>query len=352
MEKEIYDSMNDYNLSPIDFITLMFERTDEDGILYIPGWHYDWPGWMHNASGSTDENDSYRCRVNWNLDKYEKLIKQFDAVYNALEKIAPYWEELEEDSLETAKQVLQDGELVEVWQKYVRRLHVCNLDPERLLDIEERWETVEGVKCVARNILGGKEIEEYEKQILLEDVDIKVTEKEKKYYNQYIEKLRKSAEERFGNGICAFDLVYRGRRLCRLLNLGAPKIIINHEAQTLAAAMLLHQYGISREVVDNSIRLRLEMLEMLGEDELDELYRPRKMNGRKSLAPLFVYEIISKKSNSKHHLRQQDILKELEKYPYEISLERKAIGRMIQNLVDSQYGIYSDKTGVWMDKEE
>ena len=40
-------------------------------------------------------------------------------------------------------------------------------------------------------------------------------------------------------------------------------------------------------------------------------------------------------------------LKELEKYPYEISLERKALGRMIQNLVDSQYGIYSDKTGVW-----
>ena len=37
MEKEIYDSMGDSNLSPADFITLMFERTDEDGILYIPG---------------------------------------------------------------------------------------------------------------------------------------------------------------------------------------------------------------------------------------------------------------------------------------------------------------------------
>ena len=81
------------------------------------------------------------------------------------------------------------------------------------------------------------------------------------------------------------------------------------------------------------------------------MYRPRKMYGRKSLAPLFVYEILSKKSNSKKHLRQQDILKELEKYPYEISLERKAVGRIIQNLVDSQYGIYSDKTGVWLDKE-
>ena len=49
MEKEIYDSMSDSNLSPADFITLMFERTDEDGILYIPGWHYDRPGWLHNV---------------------------------------------------------------------------------------------------------------------------------------------------------------------------------------------------------------------------------------------------------------------------------------------------------------
>jgi hypothetical protein len=90
----------------------------------------------------------------------------------------------------------------------------------------------------------------------------------------------------------------------------------------------------------------------MSDEELDELCRPQKANTRKSLAPLFVYEIISKNSSSKKHLRQQEILQELEKYPYEITLERKAVGRMIQNLVDSQYGIYSDKTGVWMEREE
>lgn len=37
MEEKIIDSMSEENLSPADFITLMFERTDEDGILYIPG---------------------------------------------------------------------------------------------------------------------------------------------------------------------------------------------------------------------------------------------------------------------------------------------------------------------------
>lgn len=351
MEEEIYDSMNDYNLDPSDFITLMFERTDEDGILYLPGWHYDWPGWMSGATGSTDENDSYRCLVDWNLSKYEKLLKQFDELYTAIQKIAPYWEDLEECfELEDMEKVLKDKSLVKVWQKYIQRLRIDNFDFERLRNIDERWETEERVKVIARDIVDGKPLEEFEKNILMEDVDTKVSEQDKKYYNNYIEALRKSAEERLGKGLCAYDLFYRSRRLCRFLNLGAPEILTKHEARTLAAAMLLHQHGISRGVVDNRIRIRLEMLEMMSDEELDELYRPRKMNGRKSLAPLFVYEILSQKSNSKKHLRQQDILKELEKYPYEISLERKAVGRIIRNLVDSQYGIYSDKTGVWMEK--
>ena len=63
MEEKVIDSMSETALTPADFITLMFERTDEDGVLYIPGWHYDGPGWMENVLGSTDENDSYRCRV-------------------------------------------------------------------------------------------------------------------------------------------------------------------------------------------------------------------------------------------------------------------------------------------------
>ena len=350
MEKEIYDSMKDCNISPADFITLMFERTDEDGVLYIPGWHYDRPGWESGTPGSTDENDSYRCQVDWNLEKYEKLLKQFDELYNAIKQIAPYWDLLEETL--NPEEVLKDKKLFEVWQNYIDRFGITGFDIERLWDIDERWNTEECVKSVANNILNGKVLEDFEKSILQEDVDTKVTAQEKQYYNQYLEYLYKVAEERVGKGLCAYDLVYRSRRLCRLFNIGAPEIIIHHEGKTLAAAMLLHKYGISREVVDNRIRMRLEMMEMMDEEQLDEMYRPRKMNGRKSLAPLFVYEIISRKSSSKKHLRQQEILRELEKYPYEITVERKAIGRIVQNLVDSQYGIFSDKTGVWMDKEE
>ena len=77
MEEKIIDSMSETALAPADFITLMFERTDEDGILYIPGWHYDRPGWESNAPGSTDIDNSYRCKIDWNVDKLEKISEQF-----------------------------------------------------------------------------------------------------------------------------------------------------------------------------------------------------------------------------------------------------------------------------------
>lgn len=350
MEVQIYDSMSDINLAPADFITLMFDRTDEDGILYIPGWHYDRPGWECGTPGSTDEYDSYRCCVDWNLAKYERLLKQFNELYSALLEMASYYDELDE-TLESAKKVLKKPELVKVWDIYIRQFDIGDIDYEKIVDINERCEQEAWVKQIARNIVEGKNLEGFEKEVLSDYIDIKITQQDIDYYNQYVSNVRMDVEQRIGKGLCEIDVILRAKRLYRLMSLRAPECIIYNEAKTLAAAMLLHQYGISREVVDNRIRLRLEMLEMMGDEELDELYRPRKMNGRKSLAPLFVYEILSKKSNSKKHLRQQDILKELEKYPYEISLERKAVGRMIQNLVDSQYGIYSDKTGVWMDKE-
>lgn len=70
-----------------------------------------------------------------------------------------------------------------------------------------------------------------------------------------------------------------------MFSLGAPKIIIYNEGRQLAAAIVLHEYGISREVVDNNIRLRLERMELMSDEELDELYRPQKTNTRKSMAP-------------------------------------------------------------------
>lgn len=77
----------DDNLTPVDYIRHIFDRTDMDGIAYIPGWHYDRPGWMTNAPGSTDENDGYCCRLNWSMRGRDYLVRLFNQLYADFGKI-------------------------------------------------------------------------------------------------------------------------------------------------------------------------------------------------------------------------------------------------------------------------
>ena len=44
------------------------------------------------------------------------------------------------------------------------------------------------------------------------------------------------------------------------------------------------------------------------DEEIDEFYRPQKSNNRKSLAPLYVYIILTKRSSPGKHLTQQQIM--------------------------------------------
>ena len=79
----------------------------------------------------------------------------------------------------------------------------------------------------------------------------------------------------------------------------------------------------------------------------------RKANGRKTLATLYVYQILKDNTNSRKHLRQQEIIDRLEEYPYELSLERKAVGRILHLLEDEdELDICLDKaTGAWYEKD-
>ena len=89
------------------------------------------------------------------------------------------------------------------------------------------------------------------------------------------------------------------------------------------------------------------------DEEIDELYRPKKMNNRKSLAPLFVYLVLRNESEKNKHLSQSEIIKALEEYPFEITIERKALSRILHSLHDSGIGIIStEKAGSWYDEDE
>lgn len=94
-------------------------------------------------------------------------------------------------------------------------------------------------------------------------------------------------------------------------------------------------------------------LEELSDEELDELYRPKKSNSRKSLAPLFVYKILKEETNRDRHVTQKEIAARLAEYPYEITIERKALARVIHNLEDTGFGITSKpKAGYWYDESK
>ena len=87
------------------------------------------------------------------------------------------------------------------------------------------------------------------------------------------------------------------------------------------------------------------------DEEIDELYRPRKTNSEKSLLSLFVFLILKEHSSSKKHLTQKQILEYLADYPYELTIERKALGRCLHLLMTLDLGIYSDpRYGTWMEQ--
>ena len=89
--------------------------------------------------------------------------------------------------------------------------------------------------------------------------------------------------------------------------------------------------------------------EALSDEEMDEYYRRKKTNSRKSLLPLFIYLILQKHSSPSHPLQQNDIIRLLAAYPYEIQVERKAVSRALHGLEDSLLGIHSEpRVGVWM----
>lgn len=94
----------------------------------------------------------------------------------------------------------------------------------------------------------------------------------------------------------------------------------------------------------------IDEFEDMTDEEIDAFYRPKKKNNRKSLLPLFVYLILEKFSSEDRPLHQQEIIDILAERPYEITIERKALGRVIHSLADSDLGIKSDaRRGTWLE---
>lgn len=88
------------------------------------------------------------------------------------------------------------------------------------------------------------------------------------------------------------------------------------------------------------------------DDENDEMYRPKTANSRQTLAPLYVLDILKKQSDKDHPLSQKIILEKLKEGPYELFLERKALGRTIGLICNEGLRVHCNKSGYWYDSRD
>lgn len=325
------------SLSAEELIEQMYAHTDGDGTLYMQSFFY--------TRGDAEEN-SLRCKLHWGVDGCEKVMNDYFTLRGQLEQLAAVLDRLG-DTEEENRRILST-ELLNVWCTYLRPFETAGFDEAQMHELSDRLDTVEYTRRLAREFADGKPMSKEEADYLRDYMGERVSGEELRHYDAYWDAIYADCKRRIGEKPYAFREIIHAKRLCKLMSLNAPKILLDNESRTLAMAMVLHRYCIEAEPVDNAVRVYFDRLERLSDDFDDDAFRPQRMNSRKSLAPLFVYLILKEHSDAEHHLKQQEILSHLRKYPYEIELERKALSRIVHNLADSQLKICTDaKEGSW-----
>ena len=340
-----FTSEFDKKLKPEDYINLMFENTNEKGVLYIPGWYY-----------LNEPSYSIRCKIKWDYKDLEQTVLEFDELQTKIEKIAEVYRKAGDD-VSNIKDLLVDSELFPIFAKYFMPFSYFRATDKVIDDIADKINTIKTVKNIEHKVWSEEDIETYEKQFYQEYKDLKISKEESDLYSDYCRAFYDDCEEKVGVGAGAVDLVLRARRLCKVIEINAPSQIVNHEACMLAAAYVVHKYASTMEKVNDSVRINTEKLSFMSEEEeeeyLDSLYRPKKRNNRKQMLSLFVYRILTQKTNPNKPMSQQEIINELQEMPYELTIERKALSRVIHGLEEEMMGIHSDpRGGAWYDQDD
>lgn len=321
-------------LTPEEYIDYMFDHTDTDGNLYIRGWYV-----------LLEEPHSYRLRMNWSWADSQKLKKEYRELYGAFAECAAVWRQ--NDETDVAEQL--EATTRAVWEKYVYSYVVDDFDVDKIRDISDRRDDVDYCKQVMRELIASDNNGEAQKDVLRSLMDVSVTPEEEAYYRKFTRKIDELAAARLGGGLCAAKVIRHARRLCSLLRLQAPEVILNNEGRTFVAALAVNRFGVSQCRIDDAVRAEHEAEMDYYEDDLFD-DQPKKTNRRKSLAPLLIYLALKEHSSPNQILRQQDIIDLLRERPYEIELERKSLSRHLHSLIDSQIGIHSDRRGFWFEE--
>ena len=191
-------------LAFIDYVTSLFAATDRDGALRMP----------KNFGTDEEQDDEFDIfKMSWNRDDLNLLLSEFHELYAGLSEIAKVFDKLS-DIPELVRDTLDNPILFDTWQLYLQRPQWYG-EEERMLDVALKKEAQ------------AEELSAEEERLL------------EKYRS---EELRESVKNLGGNCF-AYDVHIHALRLCELMNHGAPKIIIEHEARCLIGCMALKDYA-------------------------------------------------------------------------------------------------------------
>lgn len=191
-------------LASIDYVTSLFAATDRDGALRMP----------KNFGTDEEQDDEFDIfKMSWNRDDLNMLLSEFHELYAGLSEIAKVYDKLDNNP-ELVRDTLDNPILFDTWQLYLQRPQWYG-EEERMLDVALKKEAQ------------AEELSAEEERLL------------EKYRS---EELRESVKNLGGNCF-AYDVHIHALRLCKLMNHGAPKIIIGHEARCLIGCMALKDYA-------------------------------------------------------------------------------------------------------------
>lgn len=192
-------------LATIDYVTSLFAATDRDGALRMP----------KNFGTDEEQDDEFDIfKMSWSRDELNLLLSEFQELYAGLSEIAKVYDKLDNNP-ELVRDALDNPVLFDIWQLYLQRPQWYG-EEERILDAALKKEAqAEELSAEEERLL-----EKYHSEELLESV------------------------KNLGGNCFAYDVHIHALRLCELMSIGAPKIIIEHEARCLIGCMALKDYAV------------------------------------------------------------------------------------------------------------
>ena len=231
------------SLTPVDCINAMFSHTDSEGRLRIPAWLCDDDDINEETTVWLD------CVMTWDDEDRNNVIAAYERLFAALRAIADVSDRLGV-TREENEGILSD-ELLDIWDTYIRPFDLGDIDYDTVMDIEERMESAK----LAADLSGLFEdvASDNGEEVFWHGEEASgVTAEEVALYDQYVAAVHADAERRLERVLAAYDVIIRAKRVCKLMSLNAPDIILNSEAKLLTQAMAINACAESAECVSDA----------------------------------------------------------------------------------------------------